>query len=477
MKRLLLTLLLLASLRLFGQNYIDTLYTVADATVSYGTDVDFAGNVRDLTMDISWPTNAPVDPTGRPLMLVIHGGAFLAGSKDEASITQIRHQFAQRGYVTAAINYRLGWFQTSSSWNCNISWIFNQPWNCMNASDTTEWTRGYYRGIQDAHGAIRYMVNHDDTSSFGDIDPYRVFVVGESAGAFIAMGVGYMDDSEKPAGVGARPNAPAPNAIYENQCVIGAGLDTSIASMALARPDLGPIKGTLNLPSAPYRIAGVGDMFGGTFGDLWATNANDADIPILYMFHQPADLIVPYTTQRVLQGYAYCTTQWPFNCAWILNRPIVYGGSSIKTMIDLHDFQGDSIPLYLSEFTTNNADCATQINNPSLGGHQYDNYWTRTHNMAVFFAQNGMTVSRPEPNRLQFSVVPNPNRGAFRITLPRGAELSEVRVVNLLGQVVYAASASGNVAEVHLPSHVAPGAYLVQIQSSAGRAVRRVVVE
>lgn len=475
MKRLLLTLLLLGTMRLIGQNYIDTLYTVADTTVSYGTAVDFAGNVRDLTMDISWPTNAPVQASGHPLMLVIHGGAFLAGSKDEASISNMRHQFAQRGYVTAAINYRLGWFQTSSSWNCNISWIFNQPWNCMNASDTTEWTRGYYRGIQDAHGAIRYMVNH---SADYDIDPMRVFLVGESAGAFIAMGVGYMDDnSEMPAGVGARPNAPAPNAIYENQCIIGAGLDTNIASMALARPDLGPITGTLNLPSAPYRIAGVGDMYGGTFGDLWATNANDADIPILYIFHQPADLIVPYTQQRVLHGYAYCTTQWPFNCAWLLNRPVVYGGNTIKAMIDAHALAGDSVPLVQAEFTNNNADCATQINNPSLGGHQYDSYWTRTYNMAVFFAQNGMTVSRPEPYSLQFTVAPNPSRGQFRVTMPAGVQLSALTVQNLLGQVVYTAQAAGSQAEITLPPRIAAGTYLLQVETTSGRAVRRIVVE
>lgn len=41
----------------------------------------------------------------------------------------------------------------------------------------------------------------------------------------------------------ALPDAIAPNAIYENQCIQTPSIDTSIASMQLQRPDLGNVEG------------------------------------------------------------------------------------------------------------------------------------------------------------------------------------------------------------------------------------------
>jgi carboxylesterase type B len=139
MKKTLLLLFVLGTAMAYGQlvtpNYIDTLCQISTTTVGYGAAVDFGGNLDSLHMDISVPTNDNTVLAGRPLIIIVHGGAFMAGNKNETTIAAMREDFAQRGYVAAAINYRLGMFQTSSNWHCNIS-NFGVEWDCLNQSDT-----------------------------------------------------------------------------------------------------------------------------------------------------------------------------------------------------------------------------------------------------------------------------------------------------------------------------------------------------
>ena len=99
-------------------------------------------------------------------------------------------------------------FQTNSQVNCNIS-AFGIPWNCLNMQDTAEWFRGYYRGMQDAKGAIRFLVNH---AAEYQIDPSNVYLVGESAGGFIALATAFLDDpAEKPTQCGKLTNVLPPS--------------------------------------------------------------------------------------------------------------------------------------------------------------------------------------------------------------------------------------------------------------------------
>lgn len=475
MKKLLLLFIICASALLGrAQAFVDTLYHYDDTTLSYGSAVDFGGVVRDLQMDISIPNDDTPPLNGRPVMVLIHGGAFTAGTKNDAGIVAMRKDFAKRGYVTAAINYRLGMFQPAADWHCNISFIDGVEWDCLNVTDSVEWTRAYYRGIQDAHGAIRWLVNN---AALYNIDPQNIFVVGESAGAFIAMGTGFMDNaSDKPAGVGAIANAPLPNARYEQGCLVRYGTGTTNAALQLARPDLGSYEGTLNQPAAqPYRIKGVGDMYGAVFNNIFATNANPAEIPCLYLYHQPNDLIVPFNYDHLLIGYAYCCVT-TFGCAYILNTPYVSGGNAIKDMIDALALLGNAVPDYQAEFTNNFTDCAGQIINPATGGHGYDNYWTRTNNMAVYFAPK-ITSADDQLAAIALQVYPNPSNGQFTISLGTDVRLEMVKVCDLLGKTVYQSDVNGHEFVVQMPAETAHGTYLLRVQTNQGSVVRRVVLE
>lgn len=389
MRKLIIIILIFQAVIIQAQKWVDTSYQIEQINdIVYGNVVDFAGNERSLLMNICYPKNDLPPRCGRPLLIAIHGGAFLAGNKDTESPPRWLTDFAKRGYTTASINYRLGMFQTNAEVNCNIS-AFGVPWNCLNMQDTAEWYRGYYRGMQDAKGALRFLVNH---AAEYQIDPKNIFLVGESAGGFVALATAFLDDpTEKPLQCSSLPNALPPNKIYENQCIQSTGFDTSIASMKLVRPDLGSVEGILNPTATNYKIKGVGNFYGGMMGNYFLKHTY-SKAPVLYLFHQPNDLVVPIESGIFYQGAGICYSNFPTYCQSIINRPRLIGSLGIKNMIDSLNGKVE-VPKYLYETTNNFADCLGQFLDPNTAGHSIDNYWLRTLNMAKFFAPEIDTTS------------------------------------------------------------------------------------
>ncbi len=423
----------------YSQKWVAPTYAIQTTPdVLYGTAPDFAGNLRMLRMNITVPTNDVPPPCGRPMLIAVHGGAFLAGDKSEATLQSLMKDFAQRGYATASVNYRLGMLQTNQERHCNITQIFNTPWDCYNIADTAEWYRGAYRAMQDVRGAIRYLVNNRTTYQ---IDPQNVFLVGESAGGFTVLNVAFLDSPlEKPATAYALPDALPPNNIYESACIQQFQWDTSILSMSLKRPDLGPMEGILNSPSPPYTIRGVGNFYGGAMGDLFSENTYAAEPPALYIFHQPNDLIVPFNMGRVLEGYSDCCIG--LGCATIISRPIVYGSAGIKVQLDNLKNIGKKVPEYIFDQTSNTANCALQVINPALTGHAIDNYTLRTSNMAKFFATRVAacvsSTRNPEWALSDLIISTNPVRDVLTVEWSGGvASVLSAVLVDTGGKVVF----------------------------------------
>ena len=95
----------------------DVVYSVVEGYWDEGPDhgmpdaIELASTLRppkqlDLKMDIYSPEGD--GDAGRPLLLMMHGGAYLIGSKDEKGQTEWCRYFASLGYVAATIDYRLG---------------------------------------------------------------------------------------------------------------------------------------------------------------------------------------------------------------------------------------------------------------------------------------------------------------------------------------------------------------------------------
>jgi hypothetical protein len=450
-----------------AQNYVDTVYSIQSiSNLEYGTATAFAGQSTNLFLDVSFPINAPLPECGRPLVLIIHGGAFIAGSKDDAGIVALRNDFAKRGFIAASINYRLGFFQTDLNLNCNIP-----NWNCLNAADEAEWIRAWYRGVQDAKGALRFLLNQ---SKAFPIDASRVCILGESAGGFIAMGVAYLDqESEKPTFCEVQPDAALPNTVYYTTCIDPASWDIPINQMNTARPDLGSINGNLNPVAPPYTILAVGNMFGGLFQDLFSQYASPtAD---LYTFHQPNDLIVPFGYSRILAGFSDCAVGT--GCVSMISRPFIYGSSAINQLRDTVSIPEADKPFIQFDQTNNTANCLQQVLDPNVGGHQYDSYWLRTTNAASFFASRilaeGCSATGVESitNPMRFSVCTNEEA----LMVSNLSNPGTLILYDLQGRIINKIEA--NSSSVHIPiRYQSPGIYILRYESNGKIQAQKVAI-
>jgi len=85
-------------------------YTLQSDVVYGQGEINNGGAFKDLELDLYIP-DLPPPPAGKhndvPLMLMIHGGSFLFGSKTDADIVAAAQEYAQRGWLVAAIDYRL----------------------------------------------------------------------------------------------------------------------------------------------------------------------------------------------------------------------------------------------------------------------------------------------------------------------------------------------------------------------------------
>ena len=86
--------------------YVDRVFATATATkdVHYATAPDLVtGAPVDLRLDAFQPDGDTA--ASRPALIWVHGGGFMAG--DRTNTDQIAAEYAQRGYVTFSIDYRL----------------------------------------------------------------------------------------------------------------------------------------------------------------------------------------------------------------------------------------------------------------------------------------------------------------------------------------------------------------------------------
>jgi len=264
--------------------------------VLYGTAVRFDGGTDSLRMDIYKPVGDNV--VARPLLIAIHGGAFVGGGRDD--MDELCSWYAARGYVAATASYRLGFHPPA---DLSVPYTY----------DEAEVVRAAYRATQDVRGAMRFLLirqAQDSTSA------ENTFLYGVSAGAITALQAAYLTDgSEKPALCGAL----APVNTY-------------------ARPDLGSLMGDLNPGPAPL-VKGCVSHLGAM---LDTAHINSTADPALFMYHQTGDPIV---------GCGYQQGLWGAPLGLWANYPMLFGSCVIAPRMqhlgfdmaryEFHEYSGD----------------------------------------------------------------------------------------------------------------------------------------
>lgn len=362
-----------------SQQWIDQKYDY-DSTlnISYGIATDFNGQVDTLLLDLYMPQcDDATHLSRRPLMLWFHGGAFIEGDKSDPGIATLCRHFAKRGYVTASIGYRKGFVCDDQFWTCNYP-----GYSCIFAADSAEWIRAWYRAVQDGKGALRYLLNRHQQFR---IDTMNVFLAGESAGSFIALGIGLLDTlPERLPQTYAITSVPSPN---PGTFTCAHNMTQSFFNPVIPRPDLGSLEGVVEPSSVEYVVKGIGNIFGGMMNDLLEYHPYNKPLPAIYSFHQPCDLVVPIDSGKVFQLFSWCMTNG-YGCYAIANTPKIYGSRGFSQWNTVSNY-GYNIH---NEFTATNfpysylfgaGSCSDQVNNPC---HYYDSPSLRENNMAAFFA-------------------------------------------------------------------------------------------
>lgn len=188
----------------------------------------------DLLLDLHYPD----DGSGQklPLVVYLHGGAFLFGDKQNELQEIFTEELVRRGYILASVNYRLG----------------------LSITGFGEVERAIYRGVQDTRAALRYLVANAEKYR---INTDHIYLCGSSAGAIIALTTAFMDQDN----------------IFRS------------AGKRLFKPDLGGLDESGNEIESEFNIAGIIGMWGALI-DLSIID-NNPDTPTL-LFHGSDDDIV-----------------------------------------------------------------------------------------------------------------------------------------------------------------------------------------
>lgn len=265
------------NISLFSQfRYTDSIFTSSQTDVNrkYATaqelNFPYSGesstHATDLTMHIFQPLNDTL--SYRPAIIMIHGGAFSSGSKENQDMMEFCKLFAQKGYVTATISYRLG----------------------MNLASTKSSERAVYRALQDCRAAVRFMKDKRDELK---IDTSNIYLIGSSAGAFMSLLNLFMnEENERPSSSYAITTFPPT-------------LDNG--------PDLGKLDAIESqLKHSPHPRAIV--SLWGALSDTSLIKPSDAGRPV-FLIHGTADEVVPFKTANPFHNPLFPLTQgsYPIN--------------------------------------------------------------------------------------------------------------------------------------------------------------------
>ena len=217
----------------------------------YGNNIDALG--IDTELDFDFYEAVDNGETDRPLIIIAHGGFFLAGSNDGLDVVPLCEDFARMGYAVASISYRLG--------IANLLDLEN------------ELIKAVWRAVHDGRAAVRYFRKsvEEEGNPWG-IDPDRIYMGGVSAGGFLALHHAYVDaDGEIPSNI--------------DQTAPGMG---------------GGLEGDSGNPGYSSQVAGIFNVSGALKDATWM-QAGDEN---LVSIHGTADGTVPYGTGSVnLMGF------------------------------------------------------------------------------------------------------------------------------------------------------------------------------
>ncbi|MBK7147258.1 MAG: carboxylesterase family protein [Bacteroidetes bacterium] len=385
-----------------------------------------AATVDSLRLDVFAPKLTADSLSNRPLILLIHGGAFLTGNRQAMHYQCM--EYARRGFVVATMTYRLGW-------NCAATDLLGVCLFCQ--GEQYKLKTATYRAAQDGRAAMRYL--HAHAADFG-IDTAWMFIGGESAGSITALHTAFWSQSEA----------------------------DSFASWA--KGDVGLLDTAGNALPADYSIKAVIDNCGAVSRD--SVVLNNGNVPVI-SFHDEGDCVVPNHAGQVIS----CTCQ-SFYWSWGSNsiHNILKNANTCTEMnlvplsINHCSYPAWNLVRHASCFLKRMMcnDCRTDYSTDINKSVACDTLQATANSVIRF------------ENESDFSVYPNPNHGVLHFDLSNLMHhpALEIAISNTAGEVV-AQSASiqqpdFSIAVKNLPA----GIYFIAVSSQQQTiAIRKLILE
>jgi dienelactone hydrolase len=208
--------------------------------IEFGQNININGQNQVLTLDVFQPDNDNL--AQRPLIIFVHGGTFITGTKDDGDVTELCKRFAKLGYVTASINYRLG----------------------MGIPSQATAAQALLRAVHDMKAAVRFFRKDAATTNTYRINPDYIIGGGSSAGGLTAIHLAYLDQNNE----------------------VPSYVDTT---------GVNGLEGNSGNPGYNSNIRAVVNLCGALADSSWL---NTGDEPIVSV-HGTQDGVVPYNTATI----------------------------------------------------------------------------------------------------------------------------------------------------------------------------------
>ncbi|CAA6830037.1 MAG: Esterase/lipase-like protein [uncultured Aureispira sp.] len=264
----------------YNSRYFNSIQIFRDVEYSLDAPALIAASIttettinKDLVMDIFMPP-ASDTVSQRPVVVLAHGGGFinvafmggtvLVGTMKNEDVQALADTLAHWGFVTASIEYRLG----------------------FNILSPSSLKRAVWRGAQDMSAAVRFFRKN---AAWFNIDPDRVFTGGSSAGAFCALHSTFVDYTER------LPES------YELVPILKKDLGALHSRPVVELTSFNPFVGTSvlgdDVDSIPQGIA----SYWGAIAELDFIAHGNNKAPVV-LFHGTNDLIVNHKCAKPFSG-------------------------------------------------------------------------------------------------------------------------------------------------------------------------------
>jgi len=131
----------------------------------------------DLYLELFQPTD-PSAPQPAPTVILVHGGGFVSGDRNNATLIELCEKLADRGYVCVSIDYRLAGDDPV------IGPAFSVIENLASNVSGGATPQAVAASVEDSIAAYQYLVAN--RVSLG-VDPQRMAIGGSSAGGTAAF--------------------------------------------------------------------------------------------------------------------------------------------------------------------------------------------------------------------------------------------------------------------------------------------------